>query len=465
MSEQNFDCVVIGAGPGGYVAAIRAAQLGLRTAVIEKESPGGVCLNWGCIPTKALLKSAEVFHTLRHASDFGLSVQSVGYHFPAVIDRSRQVVDKMTKGVKFLLKKNKVELIMGHATLKKGNSIDITSTDGKKSSVGYKNVIIATGGRARTLPHLPVDQERVITYRQALALKERPNKLLVIGAGAIGIEFAYFYNSFGTEVTVVEMMDAILPIEDSEVSEALAKNFTRNGMKILPKTAVESVSRKGNEVTAKLKTPTGSEIWTGDYCLVAIGVQGNIENLGLEAIGITPEKSFISVDEYYRTAVPNVYAIGDIIGAPLLAHVASHEGIIAAEHIAGQHPHPIDYKSIPGCTYCQPQVASIGMTEKSARDAGINIKIGKFPFSASGKAVATNEADGFTKVIIDAKTEEVLGVHIIHPEATELIGEASIIKSHEGVASSVFNTIHAHPTLSEAVMEAMGDALGRAIHI
>ncbi len=465
MSEKKFDCVVIGAGPGGYVAAIRAAQLGLKTAVIEKESPGGVCLNWGCIPTKALLKSAEVFHTLRHASDFGLSVQSVGYHFPAVIDRSRKVVDKMTKGVQFLLKKNKVELIMGHGTLKNNNTIEVTGADNKKSTISYENVIIATGGRARTLPHLPVDQERIITYRQALALKERPNKLLVIGAGAIGIEFAYFYNSFGTEVTVVEMLDNILPIEDSEVSSTLTKNFSRNGMKILTKTAVESVTRNGNEVTAKLKTPNGVEEWTGDYCLVAIGVQGNIENLGLETVGVTTEKSFIPVDEFYRTEVPNVYAIGDIIGAPLLAHVASHEGIIAAEHIAGEHPHPIDYKSVPGCTYCQPQVASIGMTEEAAKESGIEIKIGKFPFSASGKAVATNETDGFAKVIIDAQTEEVLGVHIIHPEATELIGEASVIKSHEGVATSVFNTIHAHPTLSEAVMEAMGDALGRAIHI
>ena len=465
MSEQNFDCVVIGAGPGGYVAAIRASQLGLKTAVIEKESPGGVCLNWGCIPTKALLKSAEVYHTLRHASDFGLSVQSIGYHFPAVIDRSRKVVDKMTKGVQFLLKKNKATLIMGHATLQKGNKISVVDESGKTSTIGYKNVIIATGGRARTLPHLPVDQERIITYRQALALKDRPNKLLVIGAGAIGIEFAYFYNSFGTEVTVVEMMDNILPIEDSEVSASLEKNFARNGMKILPKTAVESVKRKGNEVVAKLKTPNGVEEWVGDYCLVAIGVQGNIENLGLETVGIQPEKSFIPVDEFYRTEVSGIYAIGDIIGPPLLAHVASHEGIVAAEHIAGLHPHAIDYKSIPGCTYCQPQVASIGMTEQAAKDAGLNIKIGRFPFSASGKAVATNEADGFTKVIIDAETEEVLGVHIIHPEATELIGEASIIKSHEGVATSVFNTIHAHPTLSEAVMEAMGDALGRAIHI
>jgi dihydrolipoamide dehydrogenase len=462
---KQYDCIVIGSGPGGYVAAIRASQLGLSTAVIEKESPGGVCLNWGCIPTKALLKSAEVFHTLRHASDFGLSVQSVGFHFPAVIERSRKVVDKMTKGVQFLFKKNKIDLIMGHGALQKGNKVVVVSPDGKDSTYEYKNVIIATGGRARSLPHLSVDGERVITYRQALDLREKPNKLLVIGAGAIGMEFAYFYNAFGSEVTVVEMADNILPIEDEEVSKALEKNLTRNGLKIMTKASVEKITRKGTTVHAEIKTGSTTEKWSGDYCLVAIGVQGNIENLGLEQIGLQTEKSFIPVDEYYQTAVPGVYAIGDITGPPLLAHVASHEGIIAAEHIAGAHPHPIDYKSIPGCTYCQPQVASIGLTEKAAKEAGYKVKIGKFPFTASGKAVATNETEGFTKVVIDEVTEEVLGMHIIHPEATELIGEGSIIRSHEGVASSVLNTIHAHPTLSETIMEAMGDALGRAIHI
>ena len=465
MSEKSFDCVVIGAGPGGYVAAIRAAQLGMKTAVIEKEAPGGVCLNWGCIPTKALLKSAEVFETFQHAASYGLSAEGISYDFPGVIDRSRKVVDKMTKGVQFLLKKNKIELFMGHGTLKPGNIISVKDQNGSETTLKYKNAIVATGGRARTLPNLPVDGERVITYRHALALKERPNKLLVIGAGAIGIEFAYFYNSFGADVTVVEVMDNILPIEDQEISVALAKNFQKRGMQLKTKTMVESIERQGGTVSAILKSGDKVEQWVGDYCLVAIGVQGNIEDLGLESVGILPERSFIPVDEYYRTGVQGIYAIGDIIGPPLLAHVASHEGIIAVEHMAGLHPHVMDYKSVPGCTYCKPQVASIGLTEAQAKAAGINIKIGRFPFSAIGKAVAVGETEGMVKVVIDAQTEEVLGVHIIHAEATELIGEASVIRSHEGIASSVLNTVHAHPTLSEAVMEAMGDALGRAIHI
>lgn len=464
MADSVYDCVVIGAGPGGYVAAIRAAQLGLKTAVVEREAPGGVCLNWGCIPTKALLKSAEVFHTLQHAADFGLSVEGVGYDFPAVIKRSRAVVDRMTKGVQFLLKKNKVDLIMGHGRLRPGNFIVVTSADKKETTLQYKNVIIATGGRARTLPNLPIDGERVITYRNALELSERPERLLVVGAGAIGIEFAYFYSAFGTDVTVVELLENVLPIEDQEVSKALEKNFSKAGIKIKTKTLVESLQRKGENITALLKTGDKVEEWSGDYVLVAIGVQGNVENLGLEDIGIQPERSFIEVDEFYRTGVPGVYAIGDIIGAPLLAHVASHEGIIAAEHLAGHNPHTMDYGSVPGCTYCQPQVASIGMTEIAAKEKGYELNIGRFPFSASGKAVATNETEGFVKVIIDKKTEEVLGIHIIHPEATELIGEGSIIRSHEGIASSVLNTVHAHPTLSEALMEAMGDALGRAVH-
>lgn len=465
MSTKSFDCVVIGAGPGGYVAAIRASQLGLKSAVIERESPGGICLNWGCIPTKALLKSAEVLHTIKHASDFGLKASEPTYDFPAVIDRSRKVVEKMTKGVEFLLKKNKVELISGHAKFLNTNQISVKDKNGSETTVNFKDVIIATGARARTLPTLPVDGEKIITYRHALALKQCPKKLLVVGSGAIGIEFAYFYNAFGAEVTIVELMDQILPIEDKEVAQTLERNFKKNGMQIKTRASVDKIEKKGNLVIATIKSGDKIEEWTGDCCLVAIGVQGNVEDLGLENIGIKPEKSFIKVDKYYHTNTPHIYAIGDIIGAPALAHVASHEGIIAAETIAGAHTHPIDYSAIPGCTYCQPQVASIGMTEDAATKAGHKVKVGKFPFSASGKAVATNETEGFVKVVIDAQYEEILGVHIIHPEATELLAEASIIKSHEGTASSVFNTIHAHPTLSEAVMEAMGDALGRAIHI
>lgn len=465
MSESTFDVVVIGAGPGGYVAAIRAAQLGLKTAVVEREAPGGVCLNWGCIPTKALLKSAELYRTLQHVADYGLRADGIGFDFPAIIQRSRQVVDRMTKGVQFLFKKNKIEHIPGHARLEPGNKIVVKRADGSEQTLSYRKAIIATGARAKTLPHLPIDGERIITYRHALQIKECPKRLLVVGAGAIGIEFAYFFSSFGAEVTVVELLDQILPIEDQEISQALGKSLTKAGLKIKTGTVVESISRQGDEVRATLSSHTGPEEWVGDYCLVAIGIQGNVEDLGLESVGIVPERSFIKVDANYRTNVPDIYAIGDVNGPPWLAHVASHEGILAAEHIAGVQTHPLDYNAIPGCTYCQPQVASIGLTEKKAREEGKNIRIGKFPFAASGKAVATNETEGFVKVIVDQELEEILGLHIIHPEATELIGEAAVIKSHEAVASSVLNTIHAHPTLSEAIMEAMGDALGRAIHI
>jgi dihydrolipoamide dehydrogenase len=465
MSENSFDCIVIGAGPGGYVAAIRAAQLGLKTAVVEREAPGGVCLNWGCIPTKALLKTAEIFNTMKHASDFGLSAGNIEYDFPGVIDRSLKVVDQMTNGVQFLLKKNKVALYRGHAKLQPGNQISVAAEDGSQTILQYSNAIIATGGRARTLPSLPVDEERVITYRTAIRLKDQPKKMLVVGAGAIGIEFAYFFNSFGTDVTVVEIMDHVLPIEDEEIAKTLQRSLGKQGLSIKSKTMVESLERKGQTVNALLKTGDSVEQWSGDYCLVAVGVQGNVENLGLEEIGIVPERSFINVDEFYRTNVPNVFAIGDIIGPPLLAHVASHEGIIAAETIAGHHPHALDYGNVPGCTYCQPQVASIGMTEKAARESGKNIAVGKFPFQASGKAVAINETEGMVKVVIDADIEEILGVHIIHAEATELIAEVGVARSHEAIASSVMDTIHAHPTLSEAVMEAMGAALGRPIHI
>lgn len=464
MSKSVYDCIVLGAGPGGYVAAIRASQLGLKTAVVERENPGGVCLNWGCIPTKALLKSAEVFQTLNHAAEFGLSTEGVGYNFDSIIKRSRKVVDKMTGGVKFLLKKNSVDLFIGSGKIKAGNFLEVTDEQGKQEVLEYKNLVIATGGRARTLPNLPIDGERIITYRQALQLKTRPEKLLVVGAGAIGVEFAYFYNSFGADVTIVEFQDEILPIEDQEISKGLAKSLKKQGIKIMCGSLVDSLQRSGENLKAVIKSGDKVEEWNGDYVLVAIGVQGNVENLGLEDVGLAAERSFIPVDEFYRTGVPGIYAIGDITGPPLLAHVASHEGIIAVEHIAGLGPHPMDYTKIPGCTYCQPQVASIGLTEKAAKEEGYSVKIGKFPFTASGKAVAIGETEGMVKTVIDEQTGEILGVHILHAEATELIGEAAIIRTHEGIAESVFHTVHAHPTLSEAVMESMGAALGRPIH-
>ena len=465
MADLSFDCVVVGAGPGGYVAAIRAAQLGLKTAVIEKEVPGGVCLNWGCIPSKALLKSAELYRTMQHSKDFGIQTSELSFDFPAIIKRSRGVVDKMTKGVSFLLKKNKVELVMGYGRFKDSKTLTVTDSSGAEKTVSFKNAIIATGARAKTF-NFPVDGQRVMTARNALEIPECPKKLLVIGAGAIGIEFAYFFNSFGADVTVVEMQENILPIEDVEISKALEKSFSKYGIQMRTKTAVESIQRQGESVNVLLKAADGKvEQWSGDYCLVAVGVQGNVEDLGLEKLGITPDRSAIKVDKYFRTNCPGVYAIGDVIGAPWLAHVASHEGIVAAEHLAGKDTHPVDYGNVPGCTYCQPQVASIGITEKQALDKGYKIKVGRFPFLASGKAVASNETEGFCKVVIDSTTEEILGVHIIHSEATEMIAEAAVARSHEAVASSVLNTMHAHPTLSEAVMEAMGDALGRAIHI
>jgi dihydrolipoamide dehydrogenase len=464
MSNTKYDCLVIGSGPGGYVAAIRAAQLGLKTAVIEREAPGGICLNWGCIPTKALLKSAEVYSLINHSSSYGISTGDVAVDFPAVIKRSRDVVSRMSKGVQFLFRKNKIDLIQGHGRFLSSSTVEVEATDGKKSQIEFSKAIIATGARARTFPNLPVDGKQVVTYREAMVQKQMPTKLLVIGAGAIGVEFAYFYSTLGADVTIVEMLDHVLPIEDHEVSDTLEKSFKRYGINIKTSTQVEKLETSDGSVSAQLKASDGNETWNGDLCLVAVGVQGNSEDLGLENLSIAPEKSYIQVNEFYQTSAPNIYAIGDIIGAPWLAHVASHEGIIAAEHMAGKNPHPLDYQNIPGCTYCKPQVASIGITEQQAIESGKSIRIGRFPFVASGKAVASGETEGFVKVIIEEELEEVLGVHIIHPEATELLGEASVIRSHEGVASSVLNTIHAHPTLSEGIMEAMADALGRAIH-
>lgn len=466
MSINHFDCIVIGAGPGGYVAAIRSAQRGLKTAIIEKDSLGGVCLNWGCIPTKALLRSAHVLELCKSAFEFGINVTSAQPDFTAIIQRSRDVVNKMSRGIQFLLKKNDVISFQGHASFISKEQIKITAPDNTESIISADNIIIATGARPRSIPSMTIDGKFIITSKEALSLKECPKKMLIVGAGAIGIEFAYFFNSLGTDVTVVEIMDHILPIEDREISITLAKSLSKKGLHIKTKTLVKQITiDSSNSIRAVLENKNGEqENWTGDICLVAIGVQGNIENLALDTIGVQTEKSFIKVDGNYRTNIPNIYAIGDIIGPPLLAHVASNEGIVAIEHIVGNKPNPIDYKNIPGCTYCMPQVASIGLTEDAARAKYKNISIGKFSFIASGKAVANGETEGFVKVIIDTQLNEILGIHIIHAEAAELIGEAAIIRSHEATTTSVCNTIHAHPTLSEAIMEAVSAAIGQAVH-
>lgn len=466
METKNFDVVVLGGGPGGYVAAIKAAQLGFKTAVVEREKIGGVCVNIGCIPTKALLKNAEIYEHMKHASEWGYSFDNLKYDYKAIIKRSRDVADANSKGGDFLMKKNKIEVIKGTGKFLDKSTLSVADATGKEIvQVKGKHIIIATGARARMLPNLKADGKRILTSTEAMTNTEQPKSIVIIGAGAIGIEFAYFFNTFGTKVTVVEMMPTILPVEDEEVSNTLLKVLQKKGMDIHTDTKVEKVDVGANNVTVTVSSKGKSQIITADQCLVAIGVQGNTENIGLDKIGVTVEKGWIKVDEYYRTNVQGVYAIGDIIGAPWLAHVASHEGIVCVEKIAGKETHPIDYSSIPGCTYCQPQVGSIGLTEKKAREKGYEIKVGKFPFSASGKARAIGERDGFVKVIFDAKYGELLGAHILGSEATEMIAEYGIAKSLESTYKEIGNTIHAHPTLSEAMMEAALDAYKEAVHI
>lgn len=464
MATVARDLVILGSGPGGYVAAIRAAQLGRSVSIIEREALGGVCLNWGCIPSKALLRSAQLFNDMKHASTFGFSTGELKVDFPRIIERSREVATKLSGGVSYLMRKNKVEVISGTGVLEKGNRVVVTDAAGKSTTYEFKDIIIATGARPRAIPGVEIDGSVIHTSRTVLESKRLPQKLLVIGAGAIGIEFAYFFNSLGTQVTVVEMLDQILPVEDTEVAQTLEKVFTKNGMQIRVGTAVQNLKRNGTTVTATLKGKTGEENWSGDACLVAIGISPNTEGIGLEKVGIETNRGFIKVDELMRTSVPHHYAIGDVAGGPALAHKASHEGLVAAECAAGKSKHPMRYDNIPGCTYCQPQVASVGLTERAAKERGIKYRVGKIPFSAIGKAIAIGEQDGFVKVLIDQEVGEVLGVHIIHAEATELISEAAIIRSHEGIAASVLDTVHPHPTLSEAVMEAMGLALGRPIN-
>lgn len=466
--SKKYDLVVLGGGPGGYVAAIRAAQLGYKTAIVEKDNLGGICLNWGCIPTKSLLKNAELYDlTKNHSDEFGLSFSDLKFDFNKIIKRSREVSEKIVKGVQFLMKKNKIDHIQGFGKFTEKNKLEIFDKDQKKiDEVEGEHIIIATGARPRAVDAIPIDRKNIITSTEAMSLDKQPEKLIVIGAGAIGVEFAYFYNVLGTEVTIVEMLDNILPIEDKEVSDTLTRSFKKRGIKIHTGTKVEKAEVKGKFVIVTIEKNGKKEELKADKVLSAIGVQGNVEGIGLEDIGVEIERNHIKVDKNtYKTNVGGVYAIGDVIGSPWLAHVASHEGIHCIETIHGLNHPAIDYNSIPGCTYCQPQVASIGLTEAKAKEKGYDVKVGKFPYSASGKAGAIGEKEGFVKIIFDAKYGEILGAHIIGAEATEMIAEIGLAKSLEATYETILGTVHAHPTLSEMVMEAAGQAYGEAIHI
>jgi len=463
--EKEYDIAIIGSGPGGYVAAIRASQLKLQTVLIERENLGGICLNWGCIPTKALLKSAEVYGSMKHASDFGLNAEKISPDFTKIIERSRKVAEMNSKGVEFLMKKNKIDVVKGNARITGSSLIEVTTDNKKADKIQAKHIIVATGGRPRSIPGIEFDGDKLIEYRKAMSLDTLPKSMVIIGAGAIGVEFAYFYNELGTEITLIEMLDQLLPIEDKEISDILAKSFKKNKITAHTSAKVESVRKKGKGVEVTFSKKENSDTVTAEKALIAIGIQGNWENLGLEELGVTVEKGFIKVNELYQTNIKGIYAIGDIIGPPLLAHVASHEGVICVEKIANITTHPLDYNSIPGCTYCQPQVASIGLTEAKALELGYDIKIGRFPYTASGKARAIGEREGLVKLIFDKKYGELLGAHIIGSEATELIAELGVAKALESTPVELSKIIHAHPTLSEMIMEAAGDALGEAIHI
>jgi len=461
---QAFDLIVLGSGPGGYVAAIRASQLGLKTAIVEKENLGGVCLNWGCIPTKALLKSAQVFEYLNHAEDYGLSASGVSYDFNKVVDRSRGVADAMSKGVQFLMKKNQITVIDGYGALLPGKKIKVTGAE-KEQTLSASHIIIATGARSRELPSLPQDGVKVIGYREAMTLKTQPEKLIVVGSGAIGIEFAYFYNSMGTDVTVVEYLPNIVPVEDEEVSKQLERTFKKSGIKVMTSAEVTGVDTSGEGCKVTVKTKKGEEVLDADIVLSAVGITPNIEGIGLEDVGIATDRGRVLINDFYQTNVPGYYAIGDIVKGPALAHVASAEGILCVEKIAGHSVEPLDYGNIPGCTYCFPEVASVGMTEKAAKEAGYELKVGKFPFSASGKASASGHKDGFIKVIFDAKYGELLGAHMIGANVTEMIAEAVIARKLETTGHEILKTVHPHPTLSEAFMEATAAAYDEVIHL
>ncbi|MFN5629680.1 MAG: dihydrolipoyl dehydrogenase [Bacteroidota bacterium] len=462
---MNYDLIVIGTGPGGYVAAIRAAQLGLKTAVVEKESLGGVCLNWGCIPTKALLKSAQVFEYLNHASEYGIKVNGAAVDFDAMIKRSRGVADGMSKGIQFLMKKNKIDVITGYGTIKPGKKVEVKDAAGKVLTYDAKHVILAVGARSRELPNLKQDGKKIIGYREAMTLPKQPKSMVVVGSGAIGCEFAYFYQSIGTKVTIVEFLPNIVPVEDEDVSKQLEKSFKKIGIDVMTDSSVESVDISGEISKVKIKTKTGEKIVDAEIVLSAVGIAANLENIGLEACGIKTDKGKIVVDEYYKTNVDGVYAIGDCVAGQALAHVASAEGITCVEKIAGHHPEPLNYQNIPGCTYCSPEIASVGYTEKQAKEAGFAIKVGKFPFSASGKASAAGAKDGFVKVIYDAKYGELLGCHMIGANVTEMIAEIVVARKLETTGHEILKAVHPHPTMSEAIMEATAAAYGEVIHL
>ena len=456
----EYDIIVLGSGPGGYVTAIRASQLGFKTAVIEKENLGGVCLNWGCIPTKALLKSAQVFDYLKHAEDYGLSLDNPDKDFTKVVTRSRGIADGMSKGVQFLMKKNKIDVIDGYGKLKPGKKVDV---DGTEYSADH--IIVATGAKSRQLPNLPQDGEKVIGYREAMTLKKQPKSMIVVGSGAIGVEFAHFYNAMGTDVTIVEYLPNLVPLEDEEVSKQFGRSFKKAGIKVMTNASVESVDITGKKIKATVKTKKGEEVLEADIVLSAVGIKSNIENIGLEEVGIMVDRDKIIVNDWYQTNIPGYYAIGDVVPGPALAHVASAEGITCVEKIKGMHVEAIDYGNIPGCTYATPEIASVGYTEKQALEEGYDIKVGKFPFSASGKASAAGTKDGFVKVIFDAKYGEWLGCHMIGAGVTDMIAEAVLGRKLETTGHEVLKTIHPHPTMSEAVMEAVADAYDEVIHL
>ena len=462
---MKYDVIIIGSGPGGYVTAIRASQLGFKTAVVEKENLGGICLNWGCIPTKALLKSAQVYEYLKHVDEYGLKAKEIDKDFDAIVKRSRNVAEGMSKGVQFLLKKNKVDVIDGFGKVKPGKKVDVTGADGKVTEYEADHIIIATGARSRELPFMPIDGEKIIGYRKAMTLDKQPEKMIIVGSGAIGVEFAYFYNALGTEVTIVEFLPHLVPLEDEEVSKQFERSFKKSKIKVMLNSSVTSVDTSGNGVKATVKTKKGDVVLEADVLLSAVGIKSNIENIGLEDVGIVTDKDKILVNDYYQTNIPGYYAIGDIVPGPALAHVASAEGITCVEKIAGLNPEPIDYGNIPGCTYATPEIASVGLTEAQAREKGYDIKVGKFPFSASGKASAAGTKDGFVKVIFDAKYGEWLGCHMIGAGVTDMIAEAVVARKLETTGHEVLKAIHPHPTMSEAVMEAVAAAYGEVIHL